>query len=479
MTIEPDTTFEQFQDIVLAQRKATRGNSLKMAEMKAILLLEVERAQGADRKITRIWSAYVRDVFARKSSKQGTSASKQTVPVGESFKKEGGGIPTDTFKGTPPKLVEAQALFNQLMYQPDPQAFPILVGAVASHLLREAPVMQCIIAPPSGGKTEHIMAFSRIPDFQLISTMTENTFLSAYDPEGEGGPEPSLLKRYPNPILGIKDLNTILSRNYHQSSGIMGQFMELADGEMKKPAGNGVEVYWKGHASALIGVTPHIYNLYDMMSKLGPRFLFLHLVQAESRAQARRAQDTNLSAHSIQDRIMDLIAGWYYDLELYHPEVDDETKEWMTDLADLVSLARSMVDRSKDGDIQSVQEREEPGRISKQFQSQGKGIARGFRRPAVGPIERGLLLRNGLDSLTPARRHILLKLSQFPNIGAGQLAQDSPISRYLIDRALEDMLVLNILEGKGLSQSVFAYSIHPRLQAPLQKVLALTGTPNL
>src|SRR5258708_6227710 len=114
ITIDSTTTWEQFKDMVLDLRKQTRGQLLKMAEVKAGLLLEVEQARGADKKETRIWSSFVRDVFRSKAMKIKGLEGKTNLTLPSEFKKKLEGGPSDSFVGIPLKLTQAQDLLSKL-----------------------------------------------------------------------------------------------------------------------------------------------------------------------------------------------------------------------------------------------------------------------------------------------------------------------------------------------------------------------------
>ena len=86
-----------------------------------------------------------------------------------------------------------ERVLGKWFYKPDLQAIRIVMSTLKAHYLNVGdPAWLFVVAPPGSGKTSvSIMGASGLPDVQILSDLTENTFLSGF----YGHREPGLLEK--------------------------------------------------------------------------------------------------------------------------------------------------------------------------------------------------------------------------------------------------------------------------------------------
>ena len=192
------------------------------------------------------------------------------------------------------------------------------------------------------------------------------------------------------------------------------------------------------------------------MATLGPRFTLLRLRQPNRRKVARRAMDNSRDERhqSLQTRA-DLAA--YTGCLLIClpndlPDITSDQLDTIGELADLVTRARSGVDR--DGykrELAFTPEPEMPARLARALLSlvQGVAVVRGHGKVRDEDMAAGV--RVGFDSIPSVRSRVLRHLttqksgSAVPDIAANV----EGFSETSVRRALEELDSLNLLAKKN------------------------------
>lgn len=295
----------------------------------------------------------------------------------------------------------------------DPDIVLIVLAAVAAHRLVGDAVWLLIVGPSAGAKTAILDLLRAIPGIFPLSDLTDHTLASGLEPEDRRRQDPSLLSRLSNEVLVFKDFTTVLSMQRDKRLAVLAQLREVYDGQFTKIWGTGKQLNWSGKLGFLAGVTPVVDKYQSVMGMLGQRFLMLRPKQADRQAVALRAmQNTSAGEADLRASLQADVAHLFKTLPKRQPTVPTEQLQILGQLADLISKARSPVER--DGysrDFDYVPEPEMPGRVGRQLLSLARGLAWIEHRGTVSGRDVARVLRVGLDSLPADRRAVIEVLS--------------------------------------------------------------------
>jgi hypothetical protein len=333
-------------------------------------------------------------------------------------------------------LADVHDTFTRLLLLPDTAVLDVALATIAHHRRGTGePVWPLLVSPPSGGKTEIIRALSGAPEVYPLSSLTAQTLVSGM---GKGK---SLLPRLDDmgkSILTLKDFTTVLELQRDARSEILAQLRELYDGSFRKEFGTGEGVEWEGRLGFLAGVTPVIDTRHAATAILGERFSYLRLTQPPRKQLADRILAESVSETEMRVELKDAVARFFAGLVLGEPpEMDDETRAWLIGLGDLVSFARSAVQReSYTHEILVVPEPEANPRLLKQLagmyqallmigspQAEARRIVVKVARDSA-PVARVAVLRTMADEDGPLSTSELANRVALPTATAARVADD-------------------------------------------------------
>ena len=142
-----------------------------------------------------------------------------------------------------------ERVLGKWFYKPDLQAIRIVMSTLKAHYLNVGdPAWLFVVAPPGSGKTSvSIMGASGLPDVQILSDLTENTFLSGF----YGHREPGLLEKLGETasdgnthttkgdgVFLVKDFTTVLTMRRDRRAAIASyaRSTTASSGEILAPA---------------------------------------------------------------------------------------------------------------------------------------------------------------------------------------------------------------------------------------------------
>jgi hypothetical protein len=274
----------------------------------------------------------------------------------------------------PVSLTSLERKLSSHLLLGDPVAFRVLLAVIVAHRLGGDSVWLLLVGPSSGAKTELLMLLAKILGMVYLSDLTEKTLASGLT---MGNDDPSLLARLTNQTLILKDFTTVLSMPLDKRKEVFAQLREIYDGRYDKVWGTGKELHWEGHLGFVAGVTTVIDRHYAAMSALGQRFVNLRIQQADRNAVARRAmRNTDVEHRTRRLELAHEVAAFVRQVPTTAPEVPEEHYRILAMLSDVVTRARSAVER--DGyrrELDYTPEPEMPARFARQLLS----LARGWR----------------------------------------------------------------------------------------------------
>ena len=351
-------------------------------------------------------------------------------------------------------LAELEQQVNDYLLLDDPDAVAVILGVVAAQKLSGDTPWLMIIGPPSGAKTELLALSRHVPAVFELSELTDKTLASGYDPDDKKpsvahGQEPSLLARLDRQILVFKDFTTILEMQREKRQAVLAQLREIYDGSYVKVWGTGKELRWEGRLGFIAGVTPIIDKHHRAMAILGPRFLQLRLRQPDRhQAGLRAVENTQRDDRVIRKRLAAQVARFIEGLPDVAPTISPEHLDMVVAIAELVTRARSVVERdARTREIAYTPTPEMPPRFARQLVALASGIALvSGHREKVADDDIRRVARVGLDGIPPARRACLEVLTtERAWTATTDVATRLRCSPSHARRTLEDLEVLDLV----------------------------------
>jgi len=368
------------------------------------------------------------------------------------------------------KIEKIEEIIRETYLVIDPGIVRVVCAAVIAHRLPADPVWLFIVAGSGSGKTEFLNAVGTATDVVPLSSLTPNTFISGQQRVGK---ETSLLLKINNGILSFKDFTSVLSMRDEDRNAIMGQLREIYDGSYKKAFGTGEEINWKGKISMLAGVTTKIHITQYMYAAMGERFIMYHFDQPDRIEVARRAMhnaDTIIEKREFIQKLFKTFLDEELPIPDSLPDIGDELKEEIILLADLTTRARSSLERNYRSPQQEITFRhdlEMPTRFSIQLCVLAAAL-KIVNDNEIGPIERNIIYKIGLDSIPHNRRMCLQQLLQHSSVETSEIATLLGFSTDTVRRWLEDLDALDIV-NRIKTTHADRWELHHRYRDILKK----------
>lgn len=278
----------------------------------------------------------------------------------------------------PATLEEVEAAFAALLRLPDFLAVKaVLAAAVANRFDGADPVWLLLVAPSASAKTEFVNCLATVPGTHLISQVTVNTFLSGWSQGGKK--DPSLLTRLgERAILLQKDFTTIISMRPDSRAELLAQLREIYDGNYVREFGTGITKSWKGKMGFVSGVTLEVEQAIMTNSRLGDRFLYYRLPQADDLEAMRFADGRMFDSAHLRKEIQEKAAGYLraIDVPQNPPPMPANMREAIIRMCSFIVRARAPVIRDQFGskDIVDVPIQEGPTRFYKEIASMAHAL---------------------------------------------------------------------------------------------------------
>jgi hypothetical protein len=272
------------------------------------------------------------------------------------------------------------------------------------------PVWLLIIAPPSSGKTEIIVALSDLPDVTVVGRFTEAGLLSGTPAKDRASDASGGLLRLvgDSGILICKDFGAILTMKHETRNLILQALRDVFDGRYDRDVGadGHRKLNWKGHCGFIGGTTEAIDSHHAVIAALGDRYISLRLqLPEDAETQADAAIKDSGVEEQMRLELGEAVAGFLGHLDSLLPTIDDHERSRITKLAALVVRCRSIVERDNyNREIVNVPRSEQPARIAKQLAKTYAGLLHIGRDPDAAWR---LVVRVGIDSMPAGRRQVL------------------------------------------------------------------------
>lgn len=289
--------------------------------------------------------------------------------------------------------------------------FMAAVTAVFNRRLNES-VWMYFIGPPGSGKTETVSSLRGYPRAVMLTTPTENAFMSGTN--DEKGDDPSLLPLLDGKILVWKDFTAMMELKRGTVDKILAELRDVYDQYCSKASGKIGFREYSARFGMIACVTGAIDSFMEHHQQLGQRFLSFRINRI-SQSHAQRIADLKNIRRGMNDK-----EKWKEELRLCVqgalaetavectkggvPSVPADIEERIIIMSDVLALARTVPQNDKGN---TVNRPEIASRIMQQLINLGSGHAIVDGRNVLDESDMQLICRVVLDSLPLVRRRLL------------------------------------------------------------------------
>jgi hypothetical protein len=311
------------------------------------------------------------------------------------------------------------------------------------------PVWLLVVSGSGNAKTETVQALAGA-GATVTSTITSEGALLSATPKKEtaAGASGGLLRKLGHrAVLVIKDVTSILSMNRDARAGVLAALREVYDGRWERNVGTdgGKTLEWEGRLVVVGAVTTAWDTHHGVIAAMGDRFALIRSDSTTGRIAAGRQALRNVgSEEQMRAELATAVGGLLRDLHAPEPLTDEET-DALLGVADIVTLARTAVEKDFKGDVVDAQAPEMPTRFAKMLGQVVRGAM------AIGATrQRGLelALRVARDSMPPLRLACLADVAAHPGTTLTETRERLQRPRTTVDRALQEVHVLGLTEQR-------------------------------
>jgi len=314
------------------------------------------------------------------------------------------------------------------------------LGTVAANLLPGDPVWLGLIAPPSSAKTEILNALSKIPNVKGTSTLTEAALLSGTPRQQQAATARGGLLREIGQFgfIVLKDFGSVLDMRPDDRSRVLAALREIYDGSWTRRIGvdGGKTLHWSGKIGILFGATNAIDTYYNIIAKMGDRFLFNRLTPSDDQfehALNHVGAATALMRQELKDAVATLFAGQLRQPEKITPNEIQELKKIVL----LTARLRGAIERdSHSREFLGAHGAEGPARLGLTLER----LLAGLDTLGVDRLTAlGIVKRVAMDSVPPNRRCIYEFLQPNHDFDTATIARATNLPTTTARRALEEL----------------------------------------
>jgi hypothetical protein len=327
-----------------------------------------------------------------------------------------------------------------------------VLATAASERLTGDPLWLLVISGPGNAKTETVQALAGAGATITSTIASEGALLSATKQQGKGKSKISnatggLLRKLGNRgILVVKDVTSILSADRHTRGPVLGAIREIYDGRWERNVGSsgGLTLTWTGRLVIVGAVTTAWDTAHTVISAMGDRFVVVRADSGHGRVpSATKAIRNTGSETSMRSELAQVVGSLISNINPKEYIPSDDQISRLIKAADIVTAARTGVERDYRGEVIDAHALEMPTRFAKQLGQLVRGAV------AIGiPAEHAmrLAIRCARDSIPPLRCEILLDIAAHPNSEPHEVHRRIGRPRHTVRRELEALHMLRLLQ---------------------------------
>jgi hypothetical protein len=227
---------------------------------------------------------------------------------------------------------------------------------------------------------------------------------------------------------------------------VLAAIREIYDGKWERNVGTdgGQTLTWTGRLVLVGAVTTAWDSAHSVVAAMGDRFV---LIRADSRVGRRsgglRAIRNTGDEAAMRQQLAAAAGGIVGHLAADEYQVGEAETDQLVKAADVVTMARTAVERDYQGEIIDAHAPEMPTRFAKQLAQMIRGAVAIGMTPAAAMR---LAIRCARDSIPPLRREILLDVAENPGSRSGDVRKRVGRPWRTVKREMEALLMLRLLQ---------------------------------
>jgi len=360
----------------------------------------------------------------------------------------------------------------------DLDALDAVLAVAATEQLGGDPPWLLVVSGSGNAKTETVGALAGIGAFVTSTIASEGALLSASSKKEQakdatGG----LLRRIgERGLLVVKDFTSIISMSRDARASVLAALREVYDGKWERNVGTngGRTLTWEGRIVMVGAVTTAYDSAHAVISSMGDRFA---LVRVDSGAGASRLAAGRQALANVNQEVQmrtELTGAVSVLMDRLAPELavlTDEDMDTLLRVADLVTLARTAVERDYRGDVIEAHAPEMPTRFAKMLgQIIRGGLAIGMERDHALAVA----VRVAGDSMPPLRFLILQDVADHPGSRTTDVRKRLQRPHNTVDRELQALHVLGLLQQNDAERQGWLYSLTDVVDPQTLKLIAVS-----
>jgi hypothetical protein len=373
-------------------------------------------------------------------------------------------------------LNAAHAVFHRwLGAEYDTGSLDAVLSVAASEQLGGDPPWLLVVSGSGNAKTETVGALAGIGAHITSTVTSEGALLSATPARDKtknstGG----LLRKIGDAgVLVVKDFTSILSMNRDLRASVLAALREVYDGRWERNVGvdGGKTLTWEGRIVLIGAVTTAYDAAHAVIAAMGDRFALVRVDSTVGRLAAGRQALSNVNHETemraqLSQAVRQLIV---HNLDPQRAELGDADMEALLAVADLVTFARTAVERDYQGNVIEAHAPEMPTRFAKML---GQIVRGGL---AIGmPRDRALstAVRVAGDSMPPLRLAILSDLLDHPHSTTTEVRKRLQRPHNTVDRELQALHLLGLVhQNQEETQKSWRYVLSEQVDQAALKIL--------
>ena len=349
----------------------------------------------------------------------------------------------------PISLERAHQVFRRWLGESfDLVALDAALSAAAVDQLDGDPVWLLIVSGSGNAKTETVSALSGAGAHVTSTITSEGALLSAtsrkdQSKDATGG---LLRKIGGHGVLVVKDVTSILSMNRDVRASVLAALREVYDGRWERNVGTdgGRSLTWTGRITVIGAVTTAYDTAHGVIAAMGDRFTLVRVDSHLGRLASGRQALRNVG-HEEQMRaeLAAAAGGVLASVDPARAALSEDDIAVLLAVADLVTLARTGVERDFRGVPSEAHAPEAPTRFAKMLgQLVRGGLALGLDHDRALSVA----LRAAGDSVPPLRLVVLADLGDNPHSRTSEVTKRLQRPRATVDRGLQELHLLGLVE---------------------------------
>jgi predicted transcriptional regulator len=345
-------------------------------------------------------------------------------------------------------LAQAHDVFQRWMGPSyDLTALDAALSAAAVQQLDGDPVWLLIVSGSGNAKTETVSALAGAGAYVTSTITSEGALLSATSKketskDATGG---LLRKIGDSGVLVIKDVTSILSMNRDSRAAVLAALREVYDGRWERNVGTdgGRTLTWAGRLVLVGAVTTAYDSAHSVIASMGDRFALVRVDSTVGRLSSGRQALANVGQElQMRAELAEAAGQVLAYIDIGAAVLTDEVMGVLLGVADLVTLARTAVERDHRGEVTEAHAPEAPTRFAKMLGQLVRGcLAIGTDADAALTVA----LRVAGDSIPPQRLVVLADLVTNPGTTTADVIQRVQRPRTSVHRVLQELHILGLL----------------------------------